>query len=68
MMEITSAGEECKTAKIKSTIHIENWKGLQMLRDMDIELYTGLERLTITKSGLNFIQARAFSKNPHLRF
>ncbi|XP_056454576.1 NT-3 growth factor receptor-like isoform X1 [Gadus chalcogrammus] len=51
-----------------SSIHIENWKGLQMLRDMDIELYTGLERLTITKSGLNFIQARAFSKNPHLRF
>ncbi|CAL8262813.1 unnamed protein product [Merluccius merluccius] len=51
-----------------TSIHIENWMGLQMLKDMDMELYTGLERLTITKSNLNSIQARAFSKNPHLRF
>uniref|UniRef100_A0A4W6FSG4 Tyrosine-protein kinase receptor n=1 Tax=Lates calcarifer TaxID=8187 RepID=A0A4W6FSG4_LATCA len=33
-----------------TSIHIENWTGLQTLRDVDMELYTGLERLTITKS------------------
>uniref|UniRef100_A0A8C4HV08 Tyrosine-protein kinase receptor n=1 Tax=Dicentrarchus labrax TaxID=13489 RepID=A0A8C4HV08_DICLA len=30
-----------------SSIHIENWTGLQTLRDVDMELYTGLQRLTI---------------------
>uniref|UniRef100_A0A672QBX2 Tyrosine-protein kinase receptor n=1 Tax=Sinocyclocheilus grahami TaxID=75366 RepID=A0A672QBX2_SINGR len=30
-----------------SSIHIENWSGLQTLRDVDMELYTGLQRLTI---------------------
>lgn len=25
--------------------HIENWTDLQTLRDVDMELYTGLERL-----------------------
>uniref|UniRef100_A0AAQ5Y428 Tyrosine-protein kinase receptor n=1 Tax=Amphiprion ocellaris TaxID=80972 RepID=A0AAQ5Y428_AMPOC len=30
-----------------TTIHIENWTGLQTLRDVDMELYTGLQRLTI---------------------
>ncbi|KAK5934855.1 hypothetical protein CgunFtcFv8_020272 [Champsocephalus gunnari] len=25
--------------------HIENWTGLQTLRDVDMELYTGLQRL-----------------------
>uniref|UniRef100_A0A3P8UMU9 Ig-like domain-containing protein n=1 Tax=Cynoglossus semilaevis TaxID=244447 RepID=A0A3P8UMU9_CYNSE len=50
-----------------TSIHIENWTGLQVLRDVDIELYTGLERLTITRSSLHTIQTRVFSKNPHLR-
>uniref|UniRef100_A0A3B4WGK9 Tyrosine-protein kinase receptor n=1 Tax=Seriola lalandi dorsalis TaxID=1841481 RepID=A0A3B4WGK9_SERLL len=30
--------------------HIENWTGLQTLRDMDMELYTGLERLNLSKN------------------
>uniref|UniRef100_A0AAQ6IQ32 receptor protein-tyrosine kinase n=1 Tax=Anabas testudineus TaxID=64144 RepID=A0AAQ6IQ32_ANATE len=30
-----------------TSIHIENWTGLQTLRDVDMELYTGLQRLTI---------------------
>uniref|UniRef100_A0A667WTF4 Tyrosine-protein kinase receptor n=1 Tax=Myripristis murdjan TaxID=586833 RepID=A0A667WTF4_9TELE len=51
-----------------TSIHIENWTGLQVLRDVDMELYTGLQRLTIMKSNLNTIQTRAFSKNPHLRY
>ncbi|XP_034540648.1 NT-3 growth factor receptor [Notolabrus celidotus] len=51
-----------------SSIHIENWTGLQTLRDVDMELYTGLQRLSITRSNLHTIQARVFSKNPHLRF
>ncbi|XP_068458750.1 NT-3 growth factor receptor-like isoform X2 [Clinocottus analis] len=51
-----------------SSIHIENWTGLQILRDVDMELYTGLQRLTITRSNLHTIQARVFSKNPHLRY
>ncbi|XP_039989052.1 NT-3 growth factor receptor [Xiphias gladius] len=51
-----------------TSIHIENWTGLQILRDMDMELYTGLERLTITRSNLQMINARVFSKNPHLRY
>lgn len=25
--------------------HIENWTGLQILKDVDMELYTGLQRL-----------------------
>ncbi|XP_028812088.1 NT-3 growth factor receptor isoform X1 [Denticeps clupeoides] len=51
-----------------STIHIENWTGLQVLRDVDMELYTGLERLTIMNCNLRAIQARAFAQNPHLRY
>ncbi|KAK9517261.1 hypothetical protein VZT92_025146 [Zoarces viviparus] len=57
------------SAKIrKEKGHIENWTGLQTLRDVDMELYTGLQRLTITRSNLHTIQARVFSKNPHLRY
>ncbi|KAM7002473.1 NT-3 growth factor receptor-like isoform 3-T3 [Tautogolabrus adspersus] len=51
-----------------SSIHIENWTGLQTLRDVDMEPYTGLQRLTITRSNLHTIQARVFSKNPQLRY
>uniref|UniRef100_A0A671XTC7 Tyrosine-protein kinase receptor n=1 Tax=Sparus aurata TaxID=8175 RepID=A0A671XTC7_SPAAU len=38
-----------------TSIHIENWTGLQMLKDVDMELYTGLQRLTIMRSNLNTI-------------
>ncbi|KAM5172446.1 NT-3 growth factor receptor isoform 1-T1 [Mantella aurantiaca] len=48
------------------SIEIENWKGLHTLNAVDMELYTGLQRLTIKDSGLRSIQPRAFSKNPHL--
>ncbi|TSL68180.1 NT-3 growth factor receptor [Bagarius yarrelli] len=48
--------------------HIENWTGLQILKDVDMELYTGLQRLTITNCNLRTIQARAFAQNPHLRY
>uniref|UniRef100_A0A673WRV2 Tyrosine-protein kinase receptor n=1 Tax=Salmo trutta TaxID=8032 RepID=A0A673WRV2_SALTR len=51
-----------------TSIHIENWTGLQMLKDVDMELYTGLQRLTIMNGNLRGIQARAFSQNPHLRY
>ncbi|KAK7891987.1 hypothetical protein WMY93_023950 [Mugilogobius chulae] len=51
-----------------TSIYIENWTGLQTLRDMDMELYTGLQRLTITKSNLHHLQARVFAKNPQLRY
>ncbi|XP_072321574.1 NT-3 growth factor receptor isoform X2 [Eucyclogobius newberryi] len=50
-----------------SSIHIENWTGLQMLRDVDMALYTGLQRLTIMNCNLKVIQPRAFALNPHLR-
>ncbi|KAK1887796.1 NT-3 growth factor receptor, partial [Dissostichus eleginoides] len=30
--------------------HIENWTGLQTLRDVDMELYTGLQRLNLSKN------------------
>ncbi|TKS74058.1 NT-3 growth factor receptor [Collichthys lucidus] len=52
----------------KGARHIENWTGLQTLRDVDMELYTGLQRLTITRSNLHMIQSRVFSKNPYLRY
>eukprot|EP00064_Thunnus_orientalis_P000617 superscaffoldBa00000033_g618 len=48
--------------------HIENWTGLQTLRDVDMELYTGLQRLTIMNCNLRVIQARAFAQNQHLRY
>ncbi|XP_061578282.1 NT-3 growth factor receptor-like [Cololabis saira] len=51
-----------------SSIHIENWSGLQMLKEVDTALYPDLQRLTITRSGLTSIQARVFSKNPYLRY
>ncbi|KAF7212694.1 transcript variant X2 [Nothobranchius furzeri] len=51
-----------------TTIHIENWTGLQTLRDVDMELYTGIQRLTIMNCNLRQIQARAFAQNPHLRY
>ncbi|XP_028304479.1 NT-3 growth factor receptor-like isoform X2 [Gouania willdenowi] len=51
-----------------STIHIENWTNLQMLKDVDMELYTGLQKLTVTKTKLSTIQTQAFSKNPQLRY
>ncbi|XP_027018432.1 NT-3 growth factor receptor [Tachysurus fulvidraco] len=51
-----------------TTIHIENWTGLQILKDVDMELYTGLQRLTITNCNLRTIQGRAFAQNPHLRY
>ncbi|XP_060116061.1 NT-3 growth factor receptor isoform X3 [Heteronotia binoei] len=49
-------------------IHIENWRNLQTLHAVDMELYTGLRRLTIKNTGLRSIQPRAFDKNPHLRY
>ncbi|KAM4602813.1 NT-3 growth factor receptor [Polymixia lowei] len=51
-----------------TSIHIENWTGLQTLRDVDMALYTGLQRLTIMNCNLRSIQARAFAQNPHLRY
>ncbi|XP_075886883.1 NT-3 growth factor receptor [Nelusetta ayraudi] len=51
-----------------SSIHIENWSDLQTLRDVDMGLYTGLQRLTIMNSNLKSIQSRAFAQNPHLRY
>uniref|UniRef100_A0A3B4XWQ6 Tyrosine-protein kinase receptor n=1 Tax=Seriola lalandi dorsalis TaxID=1841481 RepID=A0A3B4XWQ6_SERLL len=51
-----------------TSIHIENWTGLQTLRDVDMGLYTGLQRLTIMNCNLRVIQARAFAQNPHLRY
>ncbi|RVE71457.1 hypothetical protein OJAV_G00052020 [Oryzias javanicus] len=62
-----SGGEENLLENITS-IHIENWTGLAMLRDVDMELYPGLQRLTITRSGLKSIQARVFSRNPYLEY
>ncbi|CAL8243609.1 unnamed protein product [Lota lota] len=51
-----------------TSIHIENWSGLQTLRDVDMELYTGLQRLTITSCRLRSIQARAFHQNAELYY
>uniref|UniRef100_A0A8C2CBF0 Tyrosine-protein kinase receptor n=1 Tax=Cyprinus carpio TaxID=7962 RepID=A0A8C2CBF0_CYPCA len=51
-----------------SSIHIENWSGLQTLRDVDMELYTGIQRLNIVNCNLRTIQSRAFAKNPYLRY
>ncbi|KAM9754842.1 NT-3 growth factor receptor-like [Menidia menidia] len=51
-----------------TSIHIENWTNLEMLRDLDMELYPGLQRLTITRSKLQTIQTRVFSKNPELQY
>ncbi|XP_048185409.1 NT-3 growth factor receptor isoform X2 [Perognathus longimembris pacificus] len=51
-----------------TSIHIENWRGLHTLNAVDMELYTGLQKLTIKNSGLRSIQPRAFAKNPHLHY
>uniref|UniRef100_A0A3B4CJ59 Tyrosine-protein kinase receptor n=1 Tax=Pygocentrus nattereri TaxID=42514 RepID=A0A3B4CJ59_PYGNA len=51
-----------------TSIHIENWSGLQTLRDVDMALYTGLQRLTIMNCNLRGILPRAFVQNPQLRY
>ncbi|XP_041853238.1 NT-3 growth factor receptor-like [Melanotaenia boesemani] len=51
-----------------TSIHIENWTGLQTLKEVDMGLFHGLQRLTITRSKLQTIQTHAFSKNPELRY
>ncbi|XP_020637386.3 NT-3 growth factor receptor isoform X3 [Pogona vitticeps] len=51
-----------------TSIHIQFWKNLHTLHAVDMELYTGLQRLTIKNSGLRSIQPRAFDKNPHLHY
>ncbi|XP_075431312.1 NT-3 growth factor receptor isoform X4 [Ascaphus truei] len=51
-----------------TSILIENWKGLHTLNAVDMELYTGLHKLTIKNSGLRSIQPRAFAKNPQLHY
>ncbi|XP_017295104.1 NT-3 growth factor receptor-like isoform X1 [Kryptolebias marmoratus] len=51
-----------------TNIHIENWTSLQDLRDVNLEIYTGLQRLTITRSSLRTVRARIFSKNHQLHY
>ncbi|KAF5888958.1 NT-3 growth factor receptor-like, partial [Clarias magur] len=48
--------------------HIENWMGLQTVQEVDMALYTGIQRLTITNCNLRTIQTRAFAQNPHLHY
>uniref|UniRef100_A0A3P8SB11 Tyrosine-protein kinase receptor n=1 Tax=Amphiprion percula TaxID=161767 RepID=A0A3P8SB11_AMPPE len=43
-----------------TTIHIENWTGLQTLRDVDMELYTGLQRLNLSKNPLTTLSWQLF--------
>uniref|UniRef100_A0A3Q0RC04 Tyrosine-protein kinase receptor n=1 Tax=Amphilophus citrinellus TaxID=61819 RepID=A0A3Q0RC04_AMPCI len=54
-----TSGDIAELFKNITSIHIENWTGLQTLRDVDMELYTGLQRLTIMNCNLRVIQARA---------
>uniref|UniRef100_A0AAY4DKF0 receptor protein-tyrosine kinase n=1 Tax=Denticeps clupeoides TaxID=299321 RepID=A0AAY4DKF0_9TELE len=61
-------GNSTNSTSSITTIHIENWTGLQTLRDVDMELYTGLQRLTISNSSLRQIQPRAFALNPNLHY
>ncbi|XP_063781829.1 NT-3 growth factor receptor isoform X2 [Pseudophryne corroboree] len=76
LLEGQEAGSSNGNSSLKITdiskniiaIHIENWKGLHTLNAVDMELYTGLQRLTIKNSGLRSIQPRAFSKNPQLHY
>ncbi|KAF7707741.1 NT-3 growth factor receptor isoform X1 [Silurus meridionalis] len=51
-----------------TSIHIENWLGLQTVQEVDMALYTGIQRLTIMNCNLRTIQSRAFAQNPHLRY
>ncbi|KAI1889775.1 hypothetical protein AGOR_G00166400 [Albula goreensis] len=51
-----------------TSIHIENWTGLHVLREMHMDLYTGLEKLTIMNCNLQEIHNNAFKNNPHLRY
>ncbi|XP_060784475.1 NT-3 growth factor receptor [Neoarius graeffei] len=51
-----------------TSIHIENWLGLQTVQEVDMALYTGIQRLTIMNCNLRTIQSRAFSQNRHLRY
>ncbi|XP_038130773.1 NT-3 growth factor receptor-like isoform X2 [Cyprinodon tularosa] len=51
-----------------TSIYIENWTSLTTLTDVDMKLYPGLQRLTITRSGLQTLHPQAFSRNPSLRY
>uniref|UniRef100_A0A3B4FN13 Tyrosine-protein kinase receptor n=1 Tax=Pundamilia nyererei TaxID=303518 RepID=A0A3B4FN13_9CICH len=43
-----------------TSIHIENWTGLQTLRDVDMELYTGLQKLNLSKNPLTTLSWQLF--------
>ncbi|XP_066558021.1 NT-3 growth factor receptor-like [Amia ocellicauda] len=51
-----------------TSIHIENWTGLQTLKPVEMELYSGLQRLTVMNCSLRVIQKQAFGNNPYLRY
>ncbi|KAK3561573.1 hypothetical protein QTP86_010656 [Hemibagrus guttatus] len=46
--------------KKASQRHIENWTGLQILKDVDMELYTGLQRLNLSKNPLTTLSWQLF--------
>uniref|UniRef100_A0A8C5ML17 Tyrosine-protein kinase receptor n=1 Tax=Leptobrachium leishanense TaxID=445787 RepID=A0A8C5ML17_9ANUR len=58
LLFVGRAGDSTAT-NTSLSIH-ENWKGLHTLNAVDMELYTGLQKLTIKNSGLRSIQPRAF--------
>ncbi|XP_057693515.1 NT-3 growth factor receptor-like [Corythoichthys intestinalis] len=52
-----------------TSIRIENWTGGPWtLTNADLETYTGLQRLTLTRSSLRTIQPGVFSQNPQLSY
>ncbi|KAG7273689.1 hypothetical protein CRUP_017442 [Coryphaenoides rupestris] len=58
----------CSPEEVFCNQHIENWAGLQTLRDVDMELYSSLQRLTISSCRLRSIQPRAFHQNTQLYY
>ncbi|XP_041966979.1 NT-3 growth factor receptor isoform X1 [Alosa sapidissima] len=64
----TNEGNNTNITSIITTINIDGWSGLQELREVDLDLYTGLQSLSITNSNLRSISPKAFQLNPNLRY
>ncbi|XP_061825423.1 NT-3 growth factor receptor-like isoform X4 [Nerophis lumbriciformis] len=51
-----------------TSIHFDNWTGARTLEDVHMEMFTGLQRLSVTSSSLQTVQPSDFFNNPQLSY
>ncbi|XP_063053474.1 NT-3 growth factor receptor [Engraulis encrasicolus] len=66
--DTVNEGNSTNVTSIITTIAIDGWSKMETLKEVDMELYTGLQSLTITNSNLREIKPGVFKQNPNLRY